>query len=266
MNTHTIDSSLGKIEVFTQGAHLSSWVCDGAEQLFLSDQAIIEPGVALRGGVPLCFPQFATFGPGQKHGFARNIDWTLTEQSKNALNFELHANPKTHSVWPHPFTLAFNVEMKERALVMRLSVTNTGTQSFEFGAALHTYFRIKDVRKIKILGLQGQTCWDNGQAFDQRHLDKSEYIEVNGPIDRVYFDIEKDVELHEGSNQRLISKTGFDDIVVWNPWKEGASGLKDMSDDEYLKMICIEAANVDSQIQLNAGEVWIGEQQIKLLN
>ena len=38
----------------------------------------------ISGGIPFCFPQF---GPGaiQQHGFARNLDWEIIEQSDDKV-------------------------------------------------------------------------------------------------------------------------------------------------------------------------------------
>ena len=60
------------------GAHLVSWVPAGAdEQLYLSPKSAFATGQAIRGGVPVIFPQFATRGPLQRHGFARGKPWQL---------------------------------------------------------------------------------------------------------------------------------------------------------------------------------------------
>ncbi len=45
------------------GAHVLSWIpAGGTEQLYLSPQSEFSLGQAIRGGVPVCFPQFATRG------------------------------------------------------------------------------------------------------------------------------------------------------------------------------------------------------------
>jgi hypothetical protein len=40
------------------GATLTSWICDGVERIFLSENAIFNEVKAIRGGIPLVFPQF----------------------------------------------------------------------------------------------------------------------------------------------------------------------------------------------------------------
>jgi glucose-6-phosphate 1-epimerase len=258
-----------RIEVNEQGAHLCSWTVENEEQLFLSRDAIFETGVAIRGGVPVCFPQFAAFGPGQKHGFARNLTWTLLDKQNDALVFRLDssslAEQQSKSDWSQPFELTFTLQITHRKLAMSLLIANSGTEAFDFGAALHTYFRTQDVRQSKLTGLTGFSCWDNGTDFHTRYQDDGAELVVSAPIDRVYFNVNKDLELSEGSCTKRISKTGFEDVVVWNPWREGAADLKDMRDDEYLNMLCIEAANVERRVTLEAGQTWQGEQIIELL-
>src|SRR5215212_9701610 len=60
------------------GAQLLSWVPQGAgEQIYLSPLSRPGAGKAVRGGTPVCFPQFADRGPLPKHGFVRNSRWEL---------------------------------------------------------------------------------------------------------------------------------------------------------------------------------------------
>lgn len=64
------------------GGQVLSW-CDpnGREMLYLSSTSSGADGKPIRGGVPVCFPQFAARGPLPKHGFARTLPWTLREES-----------------------------------------------------------------------------------------------------------------------------------------------------------------------------------------
>ena len=32
------------------------------------------------------------------------------------------------------------------------------------------------------------------------------------------------------------------DFVVWNPWEESAAKMSDFGDDEFPRMVCVEAA------------------------
>lgn len=43
-------------------------------------------------------------------------------------------------------------------------------------------------------------------------------------------------------------------LVVWNPWVEKARGMKDFGDDEYTKMICVEAGYVQNRYVLKPKE------------
>ena len=46
-------------EIYLHGAQLTSWRPAGSEEvIFLSGQSQFEPGRAIRGGIPVCFPWF----------------------------------------------------------------------------------------------------------------------------------------------------------------------------------------------------------------
>lgn len=62
--------------VALHGAQVLSWrPDDGRERLFVSTRAVFDGKAAIRGGMPVIFPQFGERGALQKHGFARNQRW-----------------------------------------------------------------------------------------------------------------------------------------------------------------------------------------------
>lgn len=251
------------IEVHHQGAHLSSWVYQGKEQLFLSRQALFEPAKAIRGGVPICFPQFAAFGPGRYHGFARNMLWQPCETSQpNLVRFELVHNKDTLELWPHEFKAQFDIELMNNILNMCLRVENVGSDAMEFTAALHSYFSVDAIQNAFVAGLQACQFWEKGSAFTQRQHQQPSELRVDQVIDRVYFNSPNALRLVGLESTRLIEAQGFADTVIWNPWREGASALVDMADHEYQQMLCIESANVQTPVHLDPGAVWQGVQKI----
>src|SRR5688572_7125484 len=63
-------------EISLHGAHVLSWQpSPGRERLYMSPRASFAEGAAIRGGIPVIFPQFGGRGSMLKHGFARLLDW-----------------------------------------------------------------------------------------------------------------------------------------------------------------------------------------------
>ena len=63
--------------VALQGAQVLSWMASGRERLYLSPRAAFDGQTAIRGGIPVCWPQFNQRGPLPKHGFVRNLPWQV---------------------------------------------------------------------------------------------------------------------------------------------------------------------------------------------
>lgn len=51
-------------------------------------------------------------------------------------------------------------------------------------------------------------------------------------------------------------------LVVWNPWDKKAKAMPDFGDNEYKYMLCVEAATVEKQITLKAGQEWKGRLEL----
>lgn len=255
-------------QVYRHGAHVTSWTpAGGREALFLSRAAKFAPDKAIRGGVPVIFPQFAGMGPLPKHGFARTQPWERVDDANRpgAVRLRLRDSGETRRVWPHAFEAELDVELGDDWLAITLTIHNPGDAPFQFTAALHTYLRVGDVRRASVHGLRGLRYRVTGEP---ERVDEEDAIEVRGPVDRVYLNTPPEPRVRDAENGRVfvLRSVGFSDTVVWNPWAQATAALSDMEDDEYLEMLCVEAAQVGAPVRLEAGGSWSGRQRIQVLD
>jgi glucose-6-phosphate 1-epimerase len=201
----------------------------------------------------------------QKHGFARVQRWSVSESESGGDHARLELDPAgTPAAWPHRFKLALDVRLGEGWVELRLETANTGADSFEFTAALHTYLAVPDVRLARVEGLRGCSYED---ALDGMRLKREAHEAVGfaGEVDRVYRQAPATLHLTApGMPRRRIVQTGFVDTVVWNPGPAKAASLGDMPPDDWQRMLCIEAAVAAAPIRLAPGEGWQGSQRIEL--
>lgn len=262
--------------VSLDGGHLLSWQPAGAaEQLYLSPRSEFVPGKAIRGGVPVCFPQFAERGPLPKHGFARTLPWELvsSEQGKDdaLLVMRLRANDETRKLWPHAFELELSVRVGGRSIDIELACENLGKPEdapLQFTAALHTYVRVGDLDAVSVEGLSGLRYFDSiKQAEALQRMD----LLLTGEkgvldLDRIYFGVkERPLLLAEGRRQLMIRQQGFEDAVLWNPGPDRCAKLADMPPEGWSEMLCVEAASIGRPVELPGGESWVGRQSLTLL-
>jgi glucose-6-phosphate 1-epimerase len=252
--------------VSLDGAQLLSWQAAAREQLYSSTLSQPAPGRAVRGGVPVCFPQFAARGPLQKHGFARNHRWVVVEEVEDAADaVRLRLAPGcAPAAWPYAFALELSVRLGAGWVDLQLDVANEGPDTFDFTAALHTYFLVPDVRLARVVGLQG--CWyEDSLHGDRLTREASGTVGFAGEVDRVYRNAPATLYLEApGMPGRRITQAGFVDTVVWNPGPAKAATLGDMPAGDWLRMVCIEAAVAAMPIRLAPGRTWQGAQRIEL--
>lgn len=256
-------------EVFLHGAHVTSWKDNsGQEQIFVSKQAVFKPPKAIRGGVPVCFPQFGDMGPVKaQHGFARNSEFTLVNATTDSVKLSLNPTKEQRQGNFPDHALFVKVTVGDNTLTEELEVINSteAESPLKFTAALHTYFRISDISQTHVQGLSGLQYLDNMQNR-QEGTDEAQVISIAGEIDRIYVKAPDHLKIVDKKGSKVISihKTNFPDAVVWNPWVEKAKGMADFGDEEYKEMICVEAALATSgPVELAAGKSWVGTQLFK---
>jgi len=256
-----ITSVTASAEIYLHGAHLTSWIPAGAEEvLFLSGKAQYQEGKAIRGGVPICFPWFNAKADDPKapsHGLVRTKTWELEsithEGNAIAVTLSTASDDATRKWWPHEFRAEQRITISSH-LQMELTATNTGAVPLTFQEALHTYYRVGNVRYVRLVGLDHLSYLDNTEG----NIEKLQYGDntFTQRIDNAYLNTEAELELIDSSLKRRIriAKQNSHNTVVWNPWAELAAGMADLG-DEWPHFVCVEAANIRANaVTLQPGE------------
>jgi len=257
-----ITSTLVSAEMYLHGAQVTSWRPLGDDEvLFVSSKSQWQEGQAIRGGIPICFPWFrAKAGDAHSpaHGFARTRSWQLEsiiEREKGvAVSMVTHSDEQSRRWWPGEFRLTHRVTFGPE-LKLELICRNTGTTPLRFEEALHTYNRVADVEQVHLQGLDTVRFLDNTNA-NQEKIQIGD-VAIASQTDSAYVNTESAVDLLDPKMRRRIRLQKEDSLntVVWNPWREGAAGLRDLGDGEWKQFLCVEASNIlDSSVNLDPGQ------------
>ncbi len=265
LNFVTADGA--RMTVHRHGAHVTSWTpVDGRERLFLSGLTDYRPTAAIRGGIPVIFPQFAGEGSLPKHGFARTARWSLIDTAAVdggafVARFGLSEDTATRAIWPQAFAAELRVLFGGARLSVSLSVLNSGDSAFAFTAALHTYLAVEAIDAVRVIGLNGLHYRDsaNGGASC---VEAAQEVAIVGEVDRIYFDAPQELILRDPQGELRIEQSGFSDTVVWNPGPAKGALLADLDPGGYARFLCIEAAVVGRPVVLQPGERWVGTQTL----
>ena len=257
-----------RFEVYLHGAHVTSWRAagDGHERLFVSSEARYEDGLAIRGGIPVCFPQFADQGPLPMHGLVRTVPWTLVEAGQ-APDGAAHARLRidhapAHAAWRHDFACELVVRASGRSLSVALTAVNTGRDAFDFTAALHSYLRMDDVRRAVVRGLSGAHYRDKVLKHDD-DAERAPALAVDRPLDRVYRVVPGVTEVVEDGRAVAVRASGTTDTVVWNPGP--GPSPPDLDAGEWRTFLCVEAAVASAPMSLAPGASWTISQSLDAL-
>lgn len=154
-----------------------------SDVLFVSSAAVLDGSKAIRGGIPVVFPQFGQ--PDARmpsHGFARTSTWHVEAATTDPDNqyasavFTLESSPETLAMWDHAFALVYvaaafcecarprcapsapghspspppryTVTLRDHSLTVMLEVANKGKAPMPFQALLHNYFRVAATSQV----------------------------------------------------------------------------------------------------------------------
>ena len=265
------DDQGDSVLICLQGAQVLSWFSAGQERLFLSPLAAHDGNSAIRGGIPVCFPQFNQRGPLVKHGFARVMNWQGDAQAGQPLpgggvqiTLSLSDTEATRAVWPHEFEAQLLVQLRPGALSVTLQVHNRGKADLPFTAALHSYLRVQQVEQATLHGLDGLQYWN---AVADTHPVQAGAVHFGAETDCVFPRAEHALRLAHAQQAVLqISQDApWAETVVWNPGAALCATLKDMQADSWQHMLCVEAAAINQPVALHPGQHWQAAQTLQVI-
>ncbi|XP_020577560.1 putative glucose-6-phosphate 1-epimerase [Phalaenopsis equestris] len=267
------------VEVYLYGAHVTSWKNNrGEEMLFVSSKAVFNPPDAIQGGIPICFPQFGRLGKLKPHGFARNRLWAIDEnppplpESNNYRAFVdliLKPHEEKFRFWPYSYEFRLRVALTPGGDIIhiaRIRNLNRDGKSFSFTFGFHNYFSISDICEVRIEGLETSYYLDNLKG-EQLFTEQGNSLTFESEVDKMYLNTPNSIAIRDHQKRRtyIVRKTGLPDTAVWNPWDKKAKAMSDFGNDEYKRMVCVEAAIIEHPFTLKAGEEWTGTQQLSVI-
>lgn len=289
-------ASGASVSIHPFGATITSFVNGaGKEMLFVSRDAITNGTKAIRGGIPICFPQFGqpdkTF---PQHGFMRNNYWTYVPGSKfddedgAGCKFEIElenvVNSRggkwdTRTILDCKCTLCIKIDGS--SMTNTMTMENLGETAFDFQVLLHTYYNVRlsstlDPTKCFVKGLAGYACYD--KFTDASYTMGHDPITINCPTDRVYTPLGGkmglDVFFMAGPDNYISLKANGNvngkgvpiSGVVWNPHRENTEKMGDFGNDQYVDMICVEPGMLSDVPKLEGGKVATFSQTMTCVN
>jgi len=245
-------------DIYLFGGVVTSYVKEGVEYIAVRPDAKTDGSKPISGGLSHCWPQF---GPGeiQQHGFARNVNWAIESQTDTSVELSLVPSDYTKEMWDKEFKCTFTVTLEDDQLSTKMNVDNVGAEdSFDFQAALHSYFTVSSLENLEIAGsFQGKEFLNKmvGDEGEMQTEDR-EAITISEEYDRVYMGVNDPVLNDKGTGKALsvLNTAGYDDTVLWNPYGDEGMG--------YNNFVCVESVKFD-KVTLAAGESWAGDMALK---
>ena len=256
------------VRVSDFGAQVLSWRSRGHERMFCSERAVVDGSAAIRGGVPVCFPQFNARGPLPKHGLARRTTWQYqnAEVQGEAITarWQWDAAAPLHTDFPHALRAELAVTLSADQLQITLSATNTGDTAFAFTGALHTYLVVQGADMAALHGLEGAAFWDAAKGFAPAVQQGA--VALGEEVDRVYARSSQPLELCDAAGRLCISQdAAWPETVVWNPGPALCISLGDMQPTDWMRMLCVEAAAINQLVALHPGQHWQAAQILQVV-
>jgi galactose mutarotase-like enzyme len=128
-----------------------------------------------------------------RHGFARNFEFKIQNQTENSVVFVLESNAETFKNYPFEFTLQLEYQLEENSLTMKYSVENKSNVIMPFSIGAHPAFAIENSFSNYSLQFNQEESLLSYELEKEQFNNKSKEIaSKNGTIELDYTLFEKD--------------------------------------------------------------------------
>jgi glucose-6-phosphate 1-epimerase len=190
-------------DIYLYGGCVTSYIKDGQEYVAVRPDAKMDGSKPISGGLSHCWPQF---GPGaiQQHGFARNVNWSVKSMTDTSVELEMAPSDYTKEMWDKEFLCTFSVNLEDDKLSTKMNVENKGEESFDFQAALHSYFTVSAIENLSIAGsFAGKEFLNKMVGEGEMQTEDREEITISEEYDRVYKGVNDPVLKDSGSGKTV---------------------------------------------------------------
>jgi galactose mutarotase-like enzyme len=233
-----------------RGAIVSGFRVGARELLYLDESTLRDPTKNVRGGIPVLFPTPGKLrddswhwagrtGSLKQHGFARNLAWTVIDQSETdsaSVTLALESSELTLPQFPWPFRLELTYALTGARLTLAARLYNTGPSALPWALGFHPYFFVADADKTNArVDTAATRAFDNVQ---KRELPFQGFDLGAAELDLHLLDhgsTESALHFGDGSRLALRASAEFKRWVVWTragkdfvcvePWSAGADAL-----------------------------------------
>jgi galactose mutarotase-like enzyme len=207
-----------------------------------------------------------------RHGFARNFEFNILENTSNSVLFSLKSNEETLEVYPFEFELQLEYSLNQNELKISYKVFNYSNQKMPFNIGAHPAFSIPS--DFEEYSLQ----FNENELFKTHHLEnelfngKSTLVDSNNNIIKLKYSLfEKDALvfknlqsnevsiLRNNKNYIIVNFEGFHYLGIWTkvnapflciePWMGHAD--YDNTNREILEKKSIQILNPESTFECN---------------
>jgi D-hexose-6-phosphate mutarotase len=149
--------------------------------------------------------------------------------------------------WPRQIGLEYEIRVGE-SLELHLTTRNDGPVAVSVSEALHSYFRIGDIRSVAIDGLDTHDYVDKLQDGQRRR--QTGTLTFSSETDRIYQSAPRHcIIVDPVLNRRIhLQQDNAASTIVWNPWQKKAAQLGDLGPGHHGNggwndMVCVESGN-----------------------